>query len=318
MTDIAAYRIRMKIAIVRLSALGDIVFSAICAALIKQKYKDARITWVVDSRFEGVIADSPFVDEVVAVTLKPLTPKNILRTYRTLKNLGEFDIVLDLQGLVKSALITAAMHSKTKVGYSYKSAREGAASFFYTKKAVSDYQKNIVLRYIDLLDTAFDGGFSVDDVHNKAPILGFRAKREKGEKKRILVNMTASKQNKIYPWEQMSEILKEFDGYEIAVMGGVCDTVGVLGLDEVKALISTCDLVVGGDTGITHLAWAMNIPSLTIFGATPFERNTFKTDKNISVSALSGVDAKKLDYDDFAINTIPPDKISEAMRRILC
>jgi heptosyltransferase-1 len=67
----------MKIAIVRLSALGDIVFSAVCHALIKQKYKNAHITWIVDSRFEGVIADSPFVDEVVAISLKPLTLQNI-------------------------------------------------------------------------------------------------------------------------------------------------------------------------------------------------------------------------------------------------
>lgn len=308
----------MKIAIVRLSALGDIVFSAVCPALIKQKYKNAHITWIVDSRFEGVIADSPFVDEVVAISLKPLTLQNIAAGYKKLKNLGDFDIVLDLQGLVKSGLVAAALRSNTKVGYSYKSAREGVASCFYTKKVVSNYQKNIVLRYIDLLNTAFDGGFDGQEVYGKPPILGFRAKPKKSEKGRILVNMTASKQNKIYPWELMREALKEFDGYEIVVMGGEGDTVGFLGLDEVKGLISTCNLVVGGDTGITHLAWAMNIPSVTIFGATPSKRNTFETEKNITVSALSDVDAKKLDYDDFAIKAIPPKEIADAMRRVLC
>lgn len=306
----------MKIAIVRLSAIGDIVFSLVAAALIKQKFADADITWIVDERFVEVVEDTPFVDDIVALKLKPFGVSGLIEAANKLKNLGEFDMVLDLQGLFKSAVVTSFLRSQKKVGYSYKSAREGVASFFYTHKCVSPYQKNIVERYIDLLNSAFGGGFSLDDVYKKPKLLGYKKQNQKTaqNKKNILINMSASKPNKIYPQGRMQEVIAAFEDENIIMLDGSVQ----MGLDEIKAIVDSCDLVIGGDTGITHMAWAMNVPSVTIFGATPHERNAFATDKNVMIGAKDGVNASKLDYDDFSIATIEPVRIIEAARGLLC
>jgi len=309
----------LKIAIVRLSALGDIVFSLAAAALIKQKYNDAHITWIVDERFEEVVKNSPFVDSVVALSLKPFGIRALLNAKAKLKSLGRFDAVLDLQGLIKSGVATSFIESPKKIGFSFKSAREGLASLFYTIKVKSDYQKNIIERYLDLLNGAFSGGFILDEVYAKRPLLGFFAvcRYTKPGKKNILINMSASKQNKIYPSEKMRKVIAAFEGENVMVLGGDGANLPRMELDEIKALIASCDLVIGGDTGITHMAWAMNIPSVTIFGATPHERNAFATDKNIMIGAKDGIDAKRLDYSDFAIKEIEPEAIIEAARRVM-
>jgi heptosyltransferase-1 len=291
------------------------VFSLIAAALIKQKFSDAKITWIVDERFAAVVEDSPFVDNIIAIKLKPLGLSGIVEASKKLRNLGEFDIALDLQGLFKSAVVTGFLRSSKKVGYSYKSAREPIASFFYTHKCVSDYQKNIVERYIDLLNCAFGGGFLLDDANKKPKLLGYKAQNTKTvqNKKNILINMSASKPNKIYPADKMQEVVAAFENENIIMLDGSVQ----MELDEIKAVVDSCDLVIGGDTGITHMAWAMNVPSVTIFGATPHERNAFATVKNVMIGAKDGVDAFRLDYDDYSIATIEPSKIVEAAKGLL-
>lgn len=306
----------MKVAVVRLSAIGDIVFSLIAAALIKQKYEGAHITWIVDKRFEEVVKNSPFVDEVVALELKPISFTAAVLAAKKLKSLGHFDVVYDLQGLIKSAVVGCFVDSPTKIGFSYASAREGVASFFYTDRVVSAYQKNIVERYIDLL------GFG--SAADKPKLLGYsdRAKEKINlflakNKKNILINMSASKPNKIYPWEKMAEVAAAFLDENVMILGGEAASLPDMGLDEIKALVASCDLVIGGDTGITHMAWAMNVPSVTIFGATPAKRNAFETDINRLLYIDEAVDAKKLDYDDFSIFGIEPSDVIETARGLL-
>ena len=157
---------------------------------------------------------------------------------------------------------------------------------------------------------------SSDDVYKKPKLLGYKKQNQKTaqNKKNILINMSASKPNKIYPQGRMQEVIAAFEDENIIMLDGSVQ----MGLDEIKAIVDSCDLVIGGDTGITHMAWAMNVPSVTIFGATPHERNAFATDKNVMIGAKDGVDASKLDYDDFSIATIEPVRIIETARGLLC
>ena len=69
-------------------------------------------------------------------------------------------------------------------------------------------------------------------------------------------------------------------------------------------------MVIGGDTGPTHMGWALNIPSITIFGNTPEYRNTYITNINKVIKSDSKVDALKLDYNDYSINEIDVDEIA--------
>ncbi|EJC15423.1 glycosyltransferase 9 family protein [Helicobacter pylori Hp P-25] len=130
----------MKIAIVRLSALGDIIVSAVFLAAIKERFADAQIEWFVDERFGAILEHSPYIDKLHPIALKSaLTTFNPLKIFKLFKSLRayEYDIIIDMQGLIKSALITQMLKAPKKVGFDHASAREGLSAFFTRKKSLS-------------------------------------------------------------------------------------------------------------------------------------------------------------------------------------
>jgi heptosyltransferase-1 len=90
-----------------------------------------------------------------------------------------------------------------------------------------------------------------------------------------------------------------------------------LTLDELKSVIAQMDLVVGGDTGPTHMAWALNIPSVTLFGSTPGYRNTYTTNINYIIESNSKVDSTKINKSDFSISDIEVNKVALKARELL-
>ena len=67
-----------------------------------------------------------------------------------------------------------------------------------------------------------------------------------------------------------------------------------LSLKELVNFISSCDLVIGNDSGVTHIAWAQNRPSITLFGNRPASRNAYTTPVNLTLDAGKKIDAKKI------------------------
>ena len=77
------------------------------------------------------------------------------------------------------------------------------------------------------------------------------------------------------------------------------------------------DLVIGGDTGPTHMAWALNTPSITLFGSTPGYRNTYATTINRIIESKSGVNPYKINKNDFSIKTIQVNDIVKISKELL-
>ena len=90
-----------------------------------------------------------------------------------------------------------------------------------------------------------------------------------------------------------------------------------LSIDSLISLISQVDLVIGPDTGPTHLAWALNIPSITLFGPTPAYRNTYSTSINKTLESNSKVKALKINKLDYSINNINVDEIVRLAQHLL-
>ena len=90
-----------------------------------------------------------------------------------------------------------------------------------------------------------------------------------------------------------------------------------LTLNELKALISCADLVIGADSGPTHFAWAMNRPSITIFGPTPSERNTLTGDINKVIDCGKKINPLKLDKKDLCIQKIESKEIVMLAKELL-
>ena len=89
-----------------------------------------------------------------------------------------------------------------------------------------------------------------------------------------------------------------------------------LSLNELKAFIASADLLIGNDTGPTHMAWGLNIPSITIFGPTPVSR-VYQTPINRVIKSSSKVNPYKLNRQDFSIREIDPQKIVTMAKELL-
>ena len=88
-------------------------------------------------------------------------------------------------------------------------------------------------------------------------------------------------------------------------------------LEDLVNLISQSDLVIGADTGPTHMAWALNIPSITLYGSTPGYRNSFITEINKIIESNSNVDPLKINHKDFSIKEINANEIATIAKEIL-
>jgi len=321
----------MKIAIVRLSALGDIFQSMIVLQFIKKKFPNAQVDWIVDESFQDALKDNPHINAIIPIPIKKIKKTKSLRglfqAIKKLRQLASYDYVFDLQGLIKSSIVTRLIPSENRIGFDKNSLREKLASFFYTKKYFFPYHENVIKRYCFLVNQVLELNLDDDDILHKESF--FNVKRTTKKDSLVVLVLGASFESKIYPLEKYLSISKGVDANFIAIWKSDSEKIMAqelakqskniiisenLGLRELKELILNASLVIGGDTGPTHLAWAMNIPSITLFGCTPMERNCYQTNQNFAMKGSSEVDPYKIDRNDFSINEIDPNKIIEIIK----
>ncbi|GAA9515118.1 lipopolysaccharide heptosyltransferase I [Helicobacter pylori] len=332
----------MKIAIVRLSALGDIIVSAVFLAAIKEYFTNAQIEWFVDERFGAILEHSPYIDKLHPIALKnTLTTFNPLKIFKLFKSLRayEYDIIIDMQGLIKSALITQMLKAPKKVGFDYASAREGLSAFFYSQKVSIAYDEPVLKRNFTLLFHALNLPKKdiSESLSSRAKVFSYQdspkinALNLNQNKPKILFVLETSKINKTYPTERFKELALALENFQICLLWHADEKKAAtlydalknqrdvlllpkLTLNEVKALLFKMDLIIGGDTGITHLAWALQKPSITLYGNTPMERFKLESPINVSLTGNSNANYHKKD---FSIQNIEPKKIKECVLNIL-
>ena len=148
--------------------------------------------------------------------------------------------------------------------------------------------------------------------------------------KRILIAPFASEESKRY--DKFKRVIKMLSNYEVFVCFGNkkefdeleeivkytnAEVLEKLPIKKMTEFINGCDLVIGNDSGITHIAWAQNIPSITLFGNRPSERNAYITKRNIVIDACKKIDARKIDKKDFCIREIKPEVVVEMAQGLL-
>ena len=330
----------MRIAIVKLSALGDIIHAMVALQFIKRHLPDSSIDWIVEEGFKDILINNLDIDNIHTVNIKQAKQKKsfklLFSELKKLRKLPKYDIVIDAQGLVKSALVSRIIPSNTTFGFDKNSLRESFATWFYTDTCKIGYDENIIMRNIGLISSALDITISHDEILNKKPYLFSNSQIPAGVISDSGANIAlipgASFKSKIYPVEQYAKITQELNANFIVLWGNeseknmaqqiqkIAPAVQVadkLTLDELKVFIEKMDLVIGGDTGPTHMAWALNIPSITLFGATPGYRNTYTTNINHILESESKVNPYKIDKNDFSIQEIEVSDIVKVFKGIL-
>ena len=306
---------------------------------IRKHIANAHISWFCDARFEQIARLLAGVDEVVAL---PLKDKKFLKSFEILRQKqGQFDIIIDLQGLLKSALVSRSL-GKNIFGFDRFSTKEGLASIFYTHKYSCNYDKNIILRNLELCAFALNFSFDEKEILTKEPCFlknsripsenskipnaefGIPNKNSRIPSKKILIAPFASESSKCYAhFASVIKGAKEFaqcflvagsepereEAAKLASSGATL--LAPLDLAQILEFMDTCDLIIGNDSGITHLAWAQNYATITLFGNRSGARNAFATPKNLIIQATPKheIDAFHIDKSDFCINDIDPAQI---------
>ena len=292
---------------------------------IRKHIANAHISWFCDARFEQIARLLAGVDEVVAL---PLKDKKFLKSFEILRQKqGQFDIIIDLQGLLKSALVSRSL-GKNIFGFDRFSTKEGLASIFYTHKYSCNYDKNIILRNLELCAFALNFSFDEKEILTKEPCFLKNSRIPSDESripnKKILIAPFASESSKCYAhFASVIKGAKEFaqcflvagseperkKATKLASSGATL--LAPLDLAQILEFMDTCDLIIGNDSGITHLAWAQNYATITLFGNRSGARNAFATPKNLIIQATPKheIDAFHIDKSDFCINDIDPAQI---------
>jgi heptosyltransferase-1 len=330
----------VRIAIVKLSALGDIVHAMVALQFIKAALPDSRIDWVVEERFAGVLKDNPDIDNVLTVNLKSLK-NNKMSVFRQLKTIrgyavNNYDLVIDAQGLIKSA-VTARFLGKRVAGFDADSVREKAASWFYDVKVACAYDANTIDRNATVLSEPLGIRISREQILTKKPFLFFDHEDQslytylRQDRLNIVLVIGSTWESRNYPADRFIKIAEALQQNCLVIWGSeqekntadsmasqsrFINVMPKLDLNSLKALIAKADLLIGNDTGPTHMAWALNRPSITIFGPTPVSR-VYQTDINKVVKSASSVNPYKLNKQDYSIREISEQEIIGKARTLL-
>ncbi len=325
----------MKIAIVKLSAMGDIIHAMVALQFIKKTKPNIQIDWIVEESFKQVLENNPHIDNILPINLKSIKKdkKQLIHQIKKIKSYAtnHYDLVIDAQGLIKSA-ITSKLLGKKIAGFSKNSIREGVASYFYHQKVEIAYEKNAIERNIKVLCEPLGIEFNQESILNKEPFLYYNSSPKLPIENYILFVVGASIATKIYPKELFLEVAKRLNENILVIWANEEEKATAqflqkrspnvtiapkVNLDELKSLIHQAKLVIGSDTGPTHMAWALNVPSVTLFGNTPEYRNTYITNINKVLKSNSVVNPLKLDKNDYSIKEIDPNQISTLAKELL-
>jgi len=246
------------------------------AGHLKQACPEAKVTWVVDSRFRGIVDCCRHVDQVIAIK----------RGERPVLE-GSFEFAFDMQGLLKSALVVRSAKARQKLGYHWQ--REGAR-FFSSPVAPDPTSFHIVDQYIDVARAAIPGvefpaDFGLQPHPEDAP---------KVEGPYVVLNPGAGWVTKRWPPASFARVAEWIvaQGMKPVLIGGKAEAdhqafeevqretkaplvklTGETSVRELVGLLAGAKAHVGGDTGSTHLAAALGIPAIGLYSITRPQRS---------------------------------------------
>jgi lipopolysaccharide heptosyltransferase I len=317
---------KARILVVKLSSLGDVIH-ALPAVHAIRCHLNARIDWVTQPEYEDLVRCFTDVDRVLLFHRKAAFRRMgaLLRDVRA----ETYDLAIDFQGLMKSAIIVAAARAGRTLGPSYH--REGSGLFYNDTAGSADRSRHAVLQAFDC--AKFLG---VPDSEIQFPI-SFPAAEINTARPRIMLIPCSRWPTKNWPADRFAELgqrLVNDLGATLYVAGGpadrdVCASIesssagihnlcGKTTLPMLGGFLQEMDLVVTVDTGPMHMAAAVGTPVVAIFGPTNPERTSpFGTQHRIVHADIDLGDKSWRSFDDDVIRSITVDRVADEIFRFV-
>jgi lipopolysaccharide heptosyltransferase I len=327
----------MKILIIKPSSLGDIIQSNPTLVVLKEAYPDAAITWLVFDAFADILPLFADLDRIM-VWNKKGGMKEYLRVMGAIRK-ERFDLVIDLQGLARTAVLAFLSGAAKKIGV--PGMKE--LSWILVKQAFPESRGlNAAARALETVryltgkkpGCAFNLRIPAAIEEYAREILA-RHKATGRERVVALIPM-ARGSHKVWPAEHYRELvgllIEDAPDTKIFILGALedvrrirhsaaIDISGRTSLQQMAGILSKCDVVIGGDTGPVHLASALGVPLIAVFGGSdvretsPIAANAVILKKDFPCSPCRG----HATCNDMAcLSAITAQEVFAAAKAIMC
>lgn len=290
------------ILIVKLSAVGDVVHTLPALHALRVHFPRARIGWVAHPGPAALLEEHPELDFLFKLP-RPRSWREALHALRELRTVihraGPWDVAIDFQGLTKSGLVTWLSGAKRRIGFAGAASREINALFL--NERVRPTAREVILMNLELLrplgcECQEAHALLISHAEDESYVEAWATESSSGGKKFFLIDAFAGWVTKRWPlerWVTVARAVFEEYHFEVMVFFGpgeekeAAHFLQLLKTANVPALLAPpttlrqyvallrrhVALFVGGDTGPMHMAAALGIPTVALFGSSDSRRN---------------------------------------------
>jgi len=344
-----------RLLVVRLSAMGDVIHTLPAAQALRDAFPEAMIGWLIEERWAEFLcapgtprrgprsAQRPLADWVHTVDLKGWrkslftlqTAEKIARVWNDVRS-AHYDVAVDLQGAIRSAVL--ARWSGAPVVDGAAQPREAPASLWYTRRLITR-GTHVVEQNVSIVESIIGKLLAVPDIqlpHDSAAEARIEQRlRESGVRDFVIVNPGAGWGAKCWPAERYGQVAQMLAGCGLQPVvnygpgeeqlareverasGGAAQSFPCT-ISELIALARRARLFIGGDTGPLHLAAALRVPVVAIFGPTDPARNgPYGTKSVVLRNPASPTTHARITRPDDALLEITVESVVEASRSLL-
>jgi heptosyltransferase-1 len=291
------------ILVVRLSAIGDIVMASPLIHALRQRYPRSHIAWLVQPESAALLHDHPELDEVIVwprsqwrelwAQKRLLSLLREIRKFRATLHRRDFALAIDLQGLLKSGILVWLSGAKRRIGLGSREGSQGLMTEVLPRAGEAELigsEYRFLAKRLQLPDEPFQMQVGIGALA-QAQAGQLRRSIPAGSSYAVICPFTTRPQKHwfVEHWRELVPRLRSDCGMEVVMLGGpgdvqaarsiamasdVIDLVGQTQLQAAAALIRDSGLVIGVDTGLTHIGIAFDRPTICLFGSTrPYLRS---------------------------------------------
>jgi len=345
----------MRVLIVKASALGDIIHALPALDYLHQVVPGIEIDWVVEEPFRQILEGNPLLSMLHTVRTKawrkrpfaPETWREIGALRETLRE-RDYDFVFDIQGNLKSGLITWATGAEHRVGFTKDAVREWPNLWFTTRRVpLRQLDYHVTDKYLRLISVPFGKDFrtmrltstistSAEDDANAAALLATLS-----DGLVFLFHCGTSWQTKLWSakcWTELGrQVLERYPDASILLtwgdqgerersaeiargIGPGARVVDRYPLKALTALLKKVDLVVAGDTGPVHIAAAVGTPTISLFRVTDGKLTGPRGEGNLTIQSpmhCTKCKRKQCDQDAPCSESIKAEQVLAAIAQLL-